>query len=1364
MTSSTGVGKVRLHNGPSQAGVGVVGAVQISEARDSLQRAYHPVTLEHQSCAAHRPNESSTCHSTHTSPLWNQLSPSTSPGSIDSASMVYDAADSYVVLFGGYTGSSYLSATWEFSGGQWTQLTPATAPPARSAAAMTYDAADGYVLMYGGYNGGYLGDTWMFVGGQWSQLSPTSSPGPLDSASMAYDAADGYVVLFGGYNGGSYLSGTWKFTAGQWVALSPSNSPSGRSAAAMAYDAADGYVVMFGGFNGGYFGDTWEYLGGQWTSVSPATPPGPRDSASMVYDSASGYVLMFGGYNGGSYLSDTWSFSGGQWGQQAPSGSPAARSAAGIAYDAADGFSVMFGGYDSNYLGDTWAFVTPLSAALSCTSTKLDLGEAATCTTGTNGGEKPFTYSYAGTGCSPSPTTSTFSCAPGAPGSYNIAVTVTDSLAQQATASAAYTVYADPTVNVAPSGPLRYDVGQSAGTLSATVTYAGPNSVSIEWYSSLSGGCGASSTNLGVSITSYGPPTTNAGTTYYCAVVFDSGVAGYQSTSNAVEVSVTADPTISVSPVGPLKYDIGQTPAQLTASVGYNGPNGVTVEWYKSLNLSCDAASAYTGTSGTYYSPSTSTAGTTNYCATVADSGVPGYSSVSNAVKVVVNGPLSIASFTATPSIAILGDTIQLNVTVAGGTAPYTYTYTGLPAGCSSQNASSLPCTPTSVCNCTVTVSVTDGAGDSASYKATFTVTSNTTQLMVSEFLVSPASISVGSLANFTVATIGGKGTLSYHYSGLPPGQCQALDASSFPCRPSSAGVFNVTVIVTDQAGHSASGNTTLTVTQVAGGPQIVSFTFYPSVVMVNSTSTASVTTTGGIGTFTYSYDGLPPGCVTMNESTFSCTPTLEGIYTVRVFVNDSVGHSATATARLSVESGFLTAVLSSNETQIIAGGAISLNVAISGGIGPYVVIWSVNGSNVSQAGTTWTFAITHPGTYTYVAWVRDSQNVIVRSNAVEVKVLPLSVSPAGQAFPWWLLGLILLIVVGFTVLLAGLLLRRRKDDESGFAPTPPPIESSPIPPKPPVGYMDGISVSPGDWDESAETARAYGTYTMGPAGTTLGSASMSGTAPELDPYRSFSLKITPEGVRVEETPRADVSPRIRDAEFSTPPGGRTEPSTSSLTGPSPADVYAVMQSLASKPRSLDGVKQEVHLSDDALFAVLGALSMAKLIARGTKKDSEATVFVLTPLGRKVARRFIGSQRERDTRRVAETSKRPQLPSGKNTGTYQAIRLEKGTTLQDIHPVGKERGSLEEETPFKTIRPEDVNPQLKGQKPLPKEVLQPMEMRVQSDRGIDSRDPGEKIDAEKRTQILIERAKKERREKSRFGVDQTDKPRDQGDK
>jgi hypothetical protein len=365
-----------------------------------------------------------------------------------------------------------------------------------------------------------------------------------------------------------------------------------------------------------------------------------------------------------------------------------------------------------------------------------------------------------------------------------------------------------------------------------------------------------------------------------------------------------------------------------------------------------------------------------------------------------------------------------------------------------------------------------------------------------------------------------------------------------------------------------------------------------------------------------------------------------------------------------------------------------------------------------------------------------------------------------------------MLVIVILAVALLFLLLywaRRRGQRESQkVQPSPARWVPGPIPPNPPVGYTEGISVAPEEWDESADPTTAYGTYTMDPtehskfAETIRGQEmALTGKAgatlaepPELDAYTPFSMKITPDGIQMETIPKAGETPNVVNAEFATIPEYSSS-TPQKPAGPSSEDAYGVMQSLARKPRSLDGIKQEVRLEDDALFAVLGALSKAKLIAQGTRKDGGATIFVLTPLGRKLARRFIQSQGGKKEQEAVGTKGQAALPTGKDAAKGKTVRLEKGATLQDIHTIGEERKTLEEETPFKTLRPEDVNPQLKGKKSLSKEVLQPMEMRVQSDRGTDARDTSATSDAEKRAQILMERAKKERKEKGKFGVEQT---------
>ncbi len=97
--------------------------------------------------------------------------------------------------------------------GSWTSIIPSIPSP-RFFASMVYDAADGYVVLSGGAGGSgvFFGDTWRFLGGSWTDITPSSSPSPRDGASMAYDAADGYVILFGGVSSGALLGDTWKFS------------------------------------------------------------------------------------------------------------------------------------------------------------------------------------------------------------------------------------------------------------------------------------------------------------------------------------------------------------------------------------------------------------------------------------------------------------------------------------------------------------------------------------------------------------------------------------------------------------------------------------------------------------------------------------------------------------------------------------------------------------------------------------------------------------------------------------------------------------------------------------------------------------------------------------------------------------------------------------------------------------------------------------------------------------------------------------------------------------------------------------------------------------------------------------------------
>lgn len=262
---------------------------------------------------------------------WTNLTPTlpVAPAPRLGAAMAFDPAANYTLLFGGcadWNCDPAFGDTWIFESGRWTDLTGtlAVSPAARGLATMVYDAADGYMVLFGGRTTSgttttFYSDTWIFSGGQWQNITNSSTgiaPTGRSEAGMAYDSVSGQVVLFGGDSAGGLLADTWTFHAGRWtqVTTTPANSPSARRGNQMAYDSLDGYVLLFGGYNDGtYYGDTWAFNGQSWSNVPATNPPTPRYAAGITFDPRDGYVVLFAGIESAGYLHSTWGYASGRW-------------------------------------------------------------------------------------------------------------------------------------------------------------------------------------------------------------------------------------------------------------------------------------------------------------------------------------------------------------------------------------------------------------------------------------------------------------------------------------------------------------------------------------------------------------------------------------------------------------------------------------------------------------------------------------------------------------------------------------------------------------------------------------------------------------------------------------------------------------------------------------------------------------------------------------------------------------------------------------------------------------------------------------------------------------------------------------------
>jgi len=112
-----------------------------------------------------------------------------------------------------------------------------------------------------------------------------------------------------------------------------------------------------------------------------------------------------------------------------------------------------------------------------------------------------------------------------------------------------------------------------------------------------------------------------------------------------------------------------------------------------------------------------------------------------------------------------------------------------------------------------------------------------------------------------------------------------------------------------------------------------VDLTVIPSKIRLGNSTVLTATVSGGVPPVSYDYSGLPTGCATQNSSSWTCTPSETGNFSVVVTVTDSKGTTAHATATLNVSTVSGTppsngAPSSSGLTPIELGGILAAVVA----------------------------------------------------------------------------------------------------------------------------------------------------------------------------------------------------------------------------------------------------------------------------------------------------------------------------------------------------------------------------------------------------------------------------------------------------
>lgn len=158
------------------------------------------------------------------------------------------------------------------------------------------------------------------------------------------------------------------------------------------------------------------------------------------------------------------------------------------------------------------------------------------------------------------------------------------------------------------------------------------------------------------------------------------------------------------------------------------------------------------------------------------------------------------------------GQTVVFSVTATGGTGRYSFTWIGLPPGCSSDNSPFLECSPTAGANTTISVNVTDSSSHRAFANGlTLTVVP---RLEVSALTISPSNLTLGGSLAVSLAWSGGIPPFTVGYVGLPPG-CPPANSSALTCTPSSIGNYAIVAEISDRVGVSALGTASVEVTSI---------------------------------------------------------------------------------------------------------------------------------------------------------------------------------------------------------------------------------------------------------------------------------------------------------------------------------------------------------------------------------------------------------------------------------------------------------------------------------------------------------------------------------------------------------------------
>ena len=600
------------------------------------------------------------------------------------------------------------------------------------------------------------------------------------------------------------------------------------------------------------------------------------------------------------------------------------------------------------------------------------------------GGTAPYFWGIGSGSLPPGLTLSESGAISGVPsmvGTFTVTIFVYD--ATERSDSRAFTIVIANPLAIVTASPLP---SATVGVTYSQTLVASGGSGSYSWI--VSGGSPPPGLFLGGNGVLSGTPTTEGSYAFIAQVRDSFGLTTTKVISVTVipQLEITTPPTLPAGRVGAV---YGQTFEATGGTPPYRWSAG---EDPMPPGLSFDSTGIVRGTP--------TVAGTYSFTINVTDSR---NASASKRFTVTIRGPaLTITTGSPLPGGRV-GQAYSVTIAATGGSQPYLWSATGVPAGLQFSAAGVLSGTPAATGSFTITVTVTDAVKETAS--ARFALNISAAPLVITTASPLPRG-RVGDAYSVTLAAEGGVQPYTWSAASTPVG-LSFSSAGVLSGTPSAAGTFSISVTVTD----SEKTTTTKAFSLTVDPPRLVITTASPLPGgRVGDRYAQQLAAEGGVPPYSWSATGLPAGLALSAAGLLSGTPTASGTYTLNVTVTDSTQVATSRAFALTITAPPL-AITTTALAAGAVGSAYAGALAASGGEPPYS--WSLAdgtlpaGVSLSAAGELRGVPTT-PGAFQFTARVSDSRgnqatrsftlNVVMPAlPAVSIQGLEANVNPVQQ-------------------------------------------------------------------------------------------------------------------------------------------------------------------------------------------------------------------------------------------------------------------------------------------------------------------------------------------------------------------------------